>query len=135
MLLLLFLIHHVVKSTTLCHRFVSFLFLDSAPKHRANSMKKWFAVKQLNMTAQTPDLNPIQHLWGQCNTSCEPGCFVKHLVWLSSRKSLQAGSKSKRMKVLYACKGHVVLRKGDVCASVRTSTTSYDTEPKYVITN
>jgi len=43
-----------------------FLFQhDCAPVHKARSIKKWlsqFGVEELDCPAQSPDLNPIEHL-------------------------------------------------------------------------
>ena len=54
---------------TLWKQFGEGLFLfryDNTPVHKARVIQKWsveICVEELDLTAQSPDLNPINHLW------------------------------------------------------------------------
>ena len=51
-----------------------FLFqYDNAPMYKARSIQKWFVeigVEELDWAAQSPNLNPIEHLWDELE--CQP---------------------------------------------------------------
>ena len=50
---------------------------DNAPVNKARSIQKWFVeigVEELEWPAQSPDLNPIKHLWDdlECRLRTRP---------------------------------------------------------------
>ena len=84
------LIHHLVSSTNRLNP-EGFIFQqDNDPKHTSNVAKKYLQNKKIevmNWQPQSPDLNPIENLWGQlirltqdCNPQKEDELFdiLKH---------------------------------------------------------
>ncbi|KAI4904418.1 hypothetical protein NFI96_027949 [Prochilodus magdalenae] len=60
-----------------------FLFQHGrTPVHRASSIKTWMSelgVGELNWPAQSPELNPIDHLWGWIREETESQAFLSNI--------------------------------------------------------
>uniref|UniRef100_A0AAY5L2M0 Tc1-like transposase DDE domain-containing protein n=1 Tax=Esox lucius TaxID=8010 RepID=A0AAY5L2M0_ESOLU len=92
---------------------------DNDPKHTSNSTKAWLHQKMINILewpSQSPDLNPIEHLWGDLKRAVhrrcprnltDLDCFCKE-EWANntmSRCAMLIDSYPKRLSAVIKSKG------------------------------
>ena len=73
---------------------------DNAPVHTAKDVKNWMVKKKINILAdwpsQSPDLNPIEHLWGELERRLK-----KHAVHPKNKSELEVAVKEEWLKIPY----------------------------------
>lgn len=74
---------------------------DYAPVHKGRSIKAWLnepGVEELDWLAQSPDLNPIKHLWDelellQAKHFPSSSCLISQMIWINGLRFPQIHSK------------------------------------------
>jgi Transposase. len=86
---------------------------DNDPKHTSKVAKKWFSdnnIQVLKWPAQSPDLNPIEHLWSylkrQLQTYDEPPKSL-HELWEWVEKEWEAIPKEECRKLIESMPGRI----------------------------
>ena len=63
---------------------------DNDPKHTAKIVRDWFVHNQVSVIkwpSQSPDLNPIEHLWGELKKALPREKITnKHTLWREVQK-------------------------------------------------